>query len=171
MKIWLFSALAVMAAMAAHAAETEHGFMPSQAAAYITDVQQQLTARGYYAGMADGRMNPVLRTAISVYQSDVGMRVTGVPDLAVVNMLKFGPEVRATIQPLGSKPEPKPQPALRNAGGVPPYEAPEPYRYPEPAAETLADDACVKPRRQAEEPPLPKAAPQHRVSSSPLPRG
>jgi peptidoglycan hydrolase-like protein with peptidoglycan-binding domain len=167
MRMWLFAAMTAMAAMAVQAAEMEHGFVPSQAAAYITDVQQQLTARGYYAGMIDGRMNTALRTAISVYQSDVGMRVTGVPDLAVVNMLNFGPDVKATIQPLGSQPEPKRPPPPTRTAGVPPYEAPEPYRYPEPAA----DDACMKPRRQAEEPPLPKAAPQHRVVSSPLPSG
>ncbi|MBC7952396.1 MAG: peptidoglycan-binding protein [Rhodospirillaceae bacterium] len=178
MRIWVLATMAVLAANGAwgqSAPEMEHGFVPSQAAAYITDVQQQLTTRGYYAGMVDGRMNPALRTAISVYQSDVGLRVTGVPDLAVVNMLKFGPEVKATIQPLGSQPEPKrlsasPAPPPRTAG-VPPYEAPTPYRYPEPATEPAADDACVKPQRQAEEPPLPKAAPQHRVISSPLPRG
>lgn len=166
MKIRLFAAFAMMAAHAATAAEIEHGFVPSLAVAYITDVQQQLTARGYYAGVADGRMNPVLRTAISVYQSDVGMRVTGVPDLAVLNMLKFGPDVKATIQPLAA-----PRQAAPRTAGVPPFEAPEPYRYPQPAAEPQADDACVVTRRKAEEPPLPKAAPQQRVVLSPLPSG
>lgn len=167
MRIWVFAAL--MAAMAVHAqaAEPEHGFAPALAVSYLTDVQQQLTARGYYGGMIDGRMTPSLRTAISVYQSDVGLRVTGIPDLAVLNMLKFGPDIKATIQPLGQRP---PAPAPRTAG-VPPYEAPEPYRYPQPAQEIddPAKPSC--PTTKTEEPPLPKAAPQHRVVSSPLKAG
>jgi peptidoglycan hydrolase-like protein with peptidoglycan-binding domain len=130
--------------------EPEHGFAPAQAPAYITDLQQQLVAHGYYAGPVDGRMNGALRAAVSVYQSDVGLRVTGVPDLAVVNMLHFGPDLHATIQPLGapSKPAAVATPAAVASpatarGGVPPYEKIEPYRYPsQPAAtEAPAEDA------------------------------
>lgn len=165
------------------AAEAEHGFPPAQAAAHITDLQQLLTARGYYAGPVDGRMNSGLRTAVSVYQSDVGMRVTGVPDLAVVNMLRHGPDVRATIQPLGAGEKPaatpvaativptrpaavptleKPvgeKPVGERPVGVPPFERIEPYR-------PLAQAAKAAPA--GDEPPLPKAAPQDKVLSSPL---
>lgn len=171
------------------AVEPEHGFAAALAPAYITDLQQQLAARGYYAGPVDGRMNNAVRAAVSVYQSDVGLRVTGVPDLAVVNMLHFGPDVRATIQPLGAPG--KPVAAVVTTvprGGVPPYEKVEPYRYPNMAAETAADEAeaadagrcdgavnVLKPppprpsrAARAEEPPLPKPAPQAKVVSQPL---
>jgi len=176
------------------AAEAEHGFPPAQAAAHLTDLQQLLTARGYYAGPADGRMTPGLRTAVSVYQSDVGMRVTGVPDLAVVNMLRHGPEVKATIQPLGvgEKPAPAPvPPAIPVAAtitptrpaaappferpvaappyerpvGVPPYERIEPYRPPAHAAKAIP---AIPAPPAGDEPPLPKAAPQDKVQTSPL---
>lgn len=172
------------------AAEPEHGFAAALAPAYITDLQQMLSARGYYAGPVDGRMNGALRAAVSVYQSDVGLRVTGVPDLAVVNMLRYGPEMRATIQPLGGAPA---KPAAAGApaalrGGVPPYEKIEPYRYmtqPEPPADDAEATGCdgavnvlrpppARPERRAfraEEPPPPKAAPQAKVVSQPLAAG
>ncbi|MGE5548171.1 MAG: peptidoglycan-binding domain-containing protein [Solirubrobacterales bacterium] len=171
-------------------AEPEHGFAASLAPAYITDLQQQLVARGYYAGPVDGRMNNALRAAVSVYQSDVGLKVTGVPDLAVVNMLRFGPDVRATIQPLGApaKPAVAAAPTAQRAG-VPPYEKIEPYRHPNQAAaaeaaveesepaDTVRCEGAVnvlkppaRPDRQAArgEPPAPKAAPQAKVVSQPL---
>lgn len=165
-------------------AEPEHGFTAALAPAYITDLQQQLVARGYYAGPVDGRVNGALRAAVSVYQSDVGLRVTGVPDLAVLNMLRYGPDVRATIQPLGAPGKPAAAPAAAR-GGVPPYEKVEPYRYmtqPEPPAEDTEAIGCDGPvnvlrppapraeRRdvRAEEPPLPKPAPQARVVAQPL---
>lgn len=163
--------------------EPEHGFAAALAPVYITDLQQQLVARGYYAGPIDGRMSGVLRAAVSVYQSDVGLRVTGVPDLAVVNMLRYGPDVRATIQPLGA-----PAKAPAATGGVPPYEKVEPYRYPtQPAvaeqpseeAEAIRADGAVnvlkpppsRPERRDgrnEEPPPPKPAPQAKVVAQPL---
>lgn len=169
--------------------EPEHGFAAALAPAYITDLQQQLVARGYYAGPVDGRMNGALRAAVSVYQSDVGLRVTGVPDLAVVNMLRFGPDVHATIQPLGGPAKPS---TAAQHGGVPPYEKIEPYRHPgQPIAESFPDepeaaeaircDGAVnvlrppppRPERRAvrEEPPLPKPAPQAKVVSQPLAAG
>lgn len=175
-------------------AAPEHGFAAALAPAYLTELQQQLLARGYYAGPMDGRMNGALGAAVSVYQSDVGLRVTGVPDLAVVNMLRYGPDVHATIQPLGvpGKPAaavpPREKPAAA-PGGVPPYEKIEPYRYPgQPVAETPAAEAdpadaagcdgalnVLKPparaeRRalRAEEPPLPRPAPQAKVVSQSL---
>ncbi|MCR6629714.1 MAG: peptidoglycan-binding protein [Magnetospirillum sp.] len=174
-------------------AEPEHGFPASLAPAYITDLQQQLVARGYYAGPVDGRMSGALRAAVSVYQSDVGLRVTGVPDLAVVNMLRFGPDVHATIQPLGApaKPVAAAPPAAAPPVGVPPYEKVEPYRYPSQAAAVEASteeaqpadgvrndgavNVLVPPQPQveprtgrAEEPPLPKPAPQPKVVSQSL---
>lgn len=199
MRMSLLAGCAVLLSGSALAAEPsyavpgpEHGFVASLAPAYITDLQQQLVARGYYAGPVDGRMNNALRAAVSVYQSDVGLRVTGVPDLAVVNMLHFGPDVRATIQPLGtpSKPAAAAAPAA-GRGEVPPYEKIEPYRPPnqpntteapieeaEPADAIRCEGAVgvLKPppprpdRRAArsDEPPLPKPAPQAKIVSQPL---
>ena len=176
--------------------EPEHAFPPALAPAYITDLQQQLVSRGYYAGAVDGRMSGALSAAVSVYQSDVGLRVTGVPDLAVVNMLRYGPNVRATIQPLGAPDKGADKGPDKDAGkgadkvaekapekggdkgagvvaepavtvmpvvfhgGVPPYEPIEPYRPPASTAVAIAP--------QAEEPPLPKAAPQAKVVTQPL---
>lgn len=200
----LFSG-SVMAAelAAAHASvpvEAEHGFPAALAPAYLGDLQQQLAARGYYGGPVDGRMSGALRAAVSVYQSDVGLRVTGVPDLAVINMLRFGPDIRATIQPLGVSaklpvatemaapaPVPAPLPAATR-GGVPPFEKIEPYRYPNPQAAVEETDAAeavrcggavnvLRPPRadqrasRDEEPPLPKAAPQARVVTQNLSAG
>lgn len=193
----LFSGSVMAAELAAVPAsvpmEPEHGFPAALAPAYIGDLQQQLAARGYYAGPVDGRMSGALRAAVSVYQSDVGLRVTGVPDLAVVNMLRFGPDIRATIQPLGAAAKPAASVAAPAAakGGVPPYEKIEPYRYanPQAAAEMAAEEAeaadaircdgavnVLRPpssrtdRRavRAEEPPLPRPAPQARVVSQQL---
>lgn len=170
MRMSLLAGCAVLLSVSALAAEppaipneSEHGFPAALAPAYITDLQQQLVMRGYYGGAVDGRMTGALRAAVAVYQSDVGLRVTGVPDLAVVNMLRYGPDVRATIQPLGqplviegkvpattpiaatptaatptasAPPAPTPPtaaPAVAR-GGVPPFEKIEPYRYPNPQA-------------------------------------
>lgn len=190
MRMWLLLAAVLLPGLAVAEPMVgpvpEHGFPTALAPAYITDLQQQLTARGYYAGPVDGRMTGALRAAVSVYQSDVGMRVTGVPDLAVVNMLHFGPDIRATIQPLG---EPAKAPAVQ--GGVPPYEKIEPYRYPAQStvAEAPPDEAeAVEPARgdgavnvllppparperratRSDEPPPPKAAPQAKVVAQPL---
>lgn len=43
----------------------------------VTSVQQELNRRGYDAGPADGALGPKTRSAISTYQSDARMPVTG----------------------------------------------------------------------------------------------
>ncbi len=205
MRMWLLAGVAALFTGSAFGAEPaspptlaaytipaapEHGFAPAQANTLITELQQLLVARGYYAGPADGHVTPALRTAVSVYQSDVGLRVTGLPDLAALNMLRYGPEIRATIQPLGTPapaaattaatPVPAAAAAATRAAGVPPFEKIEPYRPPaqladadeaEDAPRCDAAPAVLKPPRRAarnEEPPLPKAAPQVKVVSQPL---
>jgi len=72
--------------------------------AAIADIQGQLTARGYYAGPITGRMDDFTATALSVYQSDVHLAVTGTPDAATQNMLRFGPNLHATIDPIAPPP-------------------------------------------------------------------
>jgi hypothetical protein len=66
----------------------------------IRDIQQQLTARGYYGGPLDGQLDDYTRTALSVYQSDVQLPVTGEPDLVTASMLHFGPDIYASIAPI-----------------------------------------------------------------------
>jgi len=112
----------------------------------IADIQTQLTARGYYAGPIDGRLDDYVRTAISVYQRDVRMQVTGEPDKATQNMLHFGPNVRATIAPIApavqaarlAPPEAPPQ--------VPPAYAPPP---PPPAAPVAIAPQAAAPQQIA----------------------
>ena len=50
-------------------------------------VQQSLTRNGYYNGPIDGNIGPMSRRAISNYQADRGMRVTGSPDSNLLNSL------------------------------------------------------------------------------------
>jgi hypothetical protein len=66
----------------------------------IRDIQQQLTARGYYGGPIDGHLDDYTRTALSVYQSDLQLPVTGEPDLVTASMLHFGPDIYASIAPI-----------------------------------------------------------------------
>ena len=50
-------------------------------------VQQSLTRNGYYNGPIDGNIGPMSRRAISNYQADRGMRITGSPDSKLLNSL------------------------------------------------------------------------------------
>jgi hypothetical protein len=52
-----------------------------------TSVQLSLTRSGYYNGPIDGSIGPMSRRAISNYQADRGMRVTGSPDRTLLNSL------------------------------------------------------------------------------------
>jgi peptidoglycan hydrolase-like protein with peptidoglycan-binding domain len=53
-------------------------------------VQQELNARGYDAGPADGVLGPKTRSAIRTYQSDAGEPVTGQVTAALVDRLQSG---------------------------------------------------------------------------------
>ena len=52
-----------------------------------TSVQISLTRTGYYNGPIDGSIGPMSRRAISNYQADRGMRVTGNPDSTLLDSL------------------------------------------------------------------------------------
>ena len=52
-----------------------------------TSVQLSLTRSGYYTGPIDGSIGLMSRRAISNYQADRGMRVTGYPDRTLLNSL------------------------------------------------------------------------------------
>jgi peptidoglycan hydrolase-like protein with peptidoglycan-binding domain len=60
-----------------------------QSAQYsIADVQRALANGGYNPGPVDGAMGPSTRRAVSEFQQDVGLRVTGEPDSQVVAILE-----------------------------------------------------------------------------------
>jgi len=50
-------------------------------------VQQALARAGYYNGPIDGSLGPISRRAISNYQADRGMRVTGALSSGLINSL------------------------------------------------------------------------------------
>lgn len=160
----------------------------------IADIQTQLTARGYYGGPIDGRIDDYVRTAISVYQRDVRLAVTGEPDKATQNMLHFGPNVRATIAPIAAPSavarvapvEAAPPPSAPSA--VPAYAPPPPppatprpatsdvlsvapptvARLPQPSQEHVLAPPRPEPPIGANEPPKPQAAPQPLVERGPV---
>jgi len=159
----------------------------------IADIQRQLTERGYYAGPITGRMDDYTRTAISVYQSDVRLNVTGRADKATQNMLHFGPDVHATIAPIAppakeaklSPPTvPLAPPPTQMVPAVPPpsVSAPPPAIQPAPPAPSASlptsPPPAARPSLPAEEqtpqatgePPKPRAAPQAPVEREALPK-
>ena len=52
-------------------------------------VQTKLTRRGYYHGRIDGIIGPATRDAISAFQKDNGLRVTGYVNTDLVEALKL----------------------------------------------------------------------------------
>ncbi|MBT5434795.1 MAG: peptidoglycan-binding protein [Rhodospirillaceae bacterium] len=68
--------------------------------AEILDAQEMLIALGYDPGTADGFMGSRNRNAIRAFQSDMGMSMTGVVDLNLLNNLDL--EVRAAGVSTGS---------------------------------------------------------------------
>jgi TPR repeat protein len=57
--------------------------------AFAITVQEELAARGYRVGPADGTVGPATRSAISDYQADQGLPIDGEVSLALVNHLRF----------------------------------------------------------------------------------
>lgn len=133
---------------------------PPSDAAGIAEVQQRLTARGYYAGPIDGRLDDFTTTALSVFQSDAHLGITGLPDAATMNMLRFGPDLRASIAPLAPPGAIAPPAPIAEAAPVPVAPA---YAPPPPAA---APPAAIEPP-MVESESLPAPAPRvHPHSSS-----
>ncbi|MFA7430444.1 MAG: peptidoglycan-binding domain-containing protein [Rhodospirillaceae bacterium] len=54
----------------------------------VADLQRALANAGYNPGPIDGSMGPSTRRAVSAFQQDVGLRVTGEPDSQVVAILE-----------------------------------------------------------------------------------
>ncbi len=60
---------------------------PDNATAVNTAVQQALTQRGYYHGVASGTIGPVTQSAIEAFQRDNNLPVTGVIDANLLALL------------------------------------------------------------------------------------
>jgi peptidoglycan hydrolase-like protein with peptidoglycan-binding domain len=64
--------------------------MPAEMArAYIEDIQGELIARGYNAGIIDGVMGQRTRGAIRAYQRDIGLPVDGVASKELLEYMLF----------------------------------------------------------------------------------
>ena len=64
--------------------------MPAEMArAYIDDIQGELIARGYNAGIIDGVMGQRTRGAIRAYQRDIGLPVDGVASKELLEYMLF----------------------------------------------------------------------------------
>ncbi|MGH7089768.1 MAG: peptidoglycan-binding domain-containing protein, partial [Stellaceae bacterium] len=75
--------------MASAAAAT--GFAPGLEMISVHDVQEQLIARGYYPGPADGVANEATIRAILAFERDYGLPTDGIAGPVVQNMLHFLP--------------------------------------------------------------------------------
>ena len=64
-----------------------YGYETSRGNSMDAAVQQALARAGYYRGPIDGSLGPVSRQAISNYQADRGMRVTGTLNSSLINSL------------------------------------------------------------------------------------
>ena len=100
------AAILLLGAAVQAAEDPGHRFAPSLAQAYVAAIQRQLAERGYFTGPATGLVTPRTRAAIAAYQKDVGLPADGIADMAVINMLNFGPRVYA-----GGAAPPPPAPA------------------------------------------------------------
>jgi localization factor PodJL len=55
----------------------------------VARAQKALAGLGYYQGPSDGTTSPALQMALSAYQRDQGLPVTGTPDTATVTKLEL----------------------------------------------------------------------------------
>ncbi len=54
----------------------------------VKDIQDRLAVLGYYPGKTDGVAGPTTRAAIMAYELDKGFQQTGVPDIALLKVLR-----------------------------------------------------------------------------------
>jgi len=64
-----------------------YGYQSNRGNSMEAAVQQALARAGYYNGPIDGSIGPMSRRAISNYQADRGLRVTGYPSNSLLNSL------------------------------------------------------------------------------------
>ncbi len=84
---------------------------PARAAAILA-VQRDLKALGFYDGALDGKLGPKTKAAIAAFQRKLGMKVTGVPDAATVERIRYELTLRRSIgdtASLGEVPSARPR--------------------------------------------------------------
>ncbi len=96
---------------------------PARAAAILA-VQRDLKALGFYDGALDGKLGPKTKAAIAAFQRRLGMKVTGAPDAATVERIRYELTLRRSIGDTASLgPAPGSAPAqksvIRDAGPAP----------------------------------------------------
>jgi len=57
----------------------------------VADAQLELQRRGYYDGAVDGLQGPMTRSAITQFQIDLGVPITGVADRTLLSQLQSAP--------------------------------------------------------------------------------
>ncbi len=77
------------------AATTDPGPTKQRPSKIIRDIQSALSELGYYSGPVSGRLTDETRSAIRLYQSRVGIEVTGLPTPDLIKHLRFVDEVQA----------------------------------------------------------------------------
>jgi peptidoglycan hydrolase-like protein with peptidoglycan-binding domain len=60
----------------------------------VKAVQRELAARGYSAGAADGRLRDETRSAVSAFEKDHGLTVTGLPSDDLLRQILLGDSVK-----------------------------------------------------------------------------
>ena len=71
----------------------------------LVSIQKRLRAQGYYSGAIDGLMGPSTRGAISSYQRDHGLSVTGKPSASLLESLERTSAGQTARRPLQLVPE------------------------------------------------------------------
>jgi len=73
--------------MGAHRIYGYDGLLPDEV---VANVQSELQRRGYYSYAVDGIMGPLTQEALSRYQRDRGLPLTGAVDQTTVGSLGLG---------------------------------------------------------------------------------
>jgi peptidoglycan hydrolase-like protein with peptidoglycan-binding domain len=77
----------------------------------IADIQRELSRRGYYDGVVDGRYGPRTDTAIRDFEQAAGLRATGQPNEDLLRAI--------ARSPAKARPSPAPPPAARKQSAPP----------------------------------------------------
>ncbi|MSO71299.1 MAG: peptidoglycan-binding protein [Alphaproteobacteria bacterium] len=93
-------ALALMTSVSAHADIAVEEMAPELRLVFVRNIQQELIARGYLIGTADGAAGPKTRAAILDYQREAGLELTGKASKDLLDHLKFAlPRISAPHAP------------------------------------------------------------------------
>ena len=81
-------------------------------AAIVTDIQRELTRRGFYDGTVDGRYGPKTDTAIRDFEQAAGLKPSTAPDEALLRAL--------TRSPVNARQQPARRSAVPSSAPIPP---------------------------------------------------